>query len=283
MEDYLFETPKMEDSKKLIFYFDIFDGYSFRQVIEFFSNSISTIPFEITKDFFKIKRGNITNTLIVDAIFNKNKILKYYINEEYFNLKSENKHIISPNLSTFTSQIKNIPKQGSVRIFQYAENPNNIFLQQYGGNKSNNGYICIKLDEYISKEYIIEDNILKTDQPNGKTSILSFCSACESSSKFNCSNFICYKNYILYDVNGEYLTDYGKIKWLSDDFVLDEITSPNNIKINNTIIKVLCKLKNVNLKGTLNFYCKSENILKIVLDIGLIGELIIYIIDEKKY
>jgi hypothetical protein len=280
MEDILFEN---NESQKLIFYIDIFDGYSFRQVMEFFANTISSIPIEINKNFFKIKRGNINNTIIVDAIFLKNKLLKYYINEEFFNNKSENKHIITPNLNSFIQQIKTIPKQGSVRIFQYSENPNNIFIQQYGGNKSNYGYTCIKLDDYVYKEYNINDNITELDNPNAKISILSFSSACESSIKFNCANFMCFKNYIIYNVNSESTTDYGKIKWSSDDFILDESREFFTIKINNSSIKTLSKIKNINLKGILNLYCKCDNIFKIYLDIGLMGNLKIYIIDEKKY
>lgn len=273
-------------SKTLIFYIDILDGYSFRQLFDFCKSSLSTTPFFISKDKFNIKRGNSTNKLILDINFYSSLLLKYYVNESHFNNKEENIHIITPNLIDFFQQIKNVPKQGSLRIFQYVETPKLLHLQIYGGNKTNNGYISIKIEDYIYKEYNIDDKIYDSI-PNCKISLASFCSACDTSIKYksNFSNFKCYDNLIIYNINSDSAIDYGKIEWTNDiyDNTVDFDNDINvfNIKITNCLLKNFSKLININSKGIIKIYCKCENILKLVLNIGLMGKLTIYIINEK--
>ena len=288
MIDEEFNTEILTTSKQrtIIFFVDILDGYSFRQLFDFCKSSVTATPFYITKKSINIKRGNSLNKLILDIVLYGDLFLKYYVNEELFNTKDENLHIITPNLNDFYQQIKNIPKQGSIKLYQCAETPKTLYLQIYGGTKSNNGgYISIKIDDYIHKEYNFDDKIYN-NPPTAKTSLSSFCSACDTSIKYraNFATFKCYSDLVIYNVNSESNIDCGKIPWYSDNYnplINYQETEFFSISITNSILKTLSKLVNINNKGIIKIYCRCQNIMKIILNIGLMGKLTIYIIDDK--
>jgi len=88
----------------------------------------------------------------------------------------------------------------------------------------------------------------------------------------------------MYIVNSESSVDYGKIPWVGDNYnsaINYEETENYSISINNTILKTLSKLVNINNKGIIKIYCRCPNIMKIILNIGLMGKLTIYIINDK--
>ena len=274
---------KSKESYNLIFCLDITDGYSFRQMIDFYKTNTSAIPFIINKNFLSIKSGNGLNTMLIDTIIYRDNILKYYVNEKYFNDKENNSHNIMPELAEFYIYINSIQKQGSIKIFQYYEEQEYIYGQIYGGFKNNNGIFKIKLDKFTLLNYNFIDNIQENDFPNAKVSLTSFCNACETCIKIKKNDILlkCFQNSVNFSIKKESYDAVENIIWYSDNCIESELeeTECFNIKINN-MIKNLSKLKNFNSKGIIKIYCKCDKVLRLDFNTGIIGITSIYIFNK---
>ena len=271
---------KSKDNYNLIFKVDIFDGYSFRQLIEFYKSNCSSIPFVFKKNGLSIISGNGINTMVIDTTLFKENLLKYYINSDLFNDQDYECHNIMPNLDDFLVYINSIQKQGSVCIFQYYEEPSYLYIQIYGGSKTSNPLVKVKLEEFNIKKYNFYDNIKDTDSPNAKTSLTSFCSACETSIKIKKNEIIlkCFPNFVKFNIGNESLDEIENIIWYNDDLESDVLLNNTSydLKINN-IIKNLSKLKNINTKGIIKFFCKCEGVIRLDLNVGISGITSIYL------
>lgn len=284
--------------RKIVVSFDIFDGYTFRQLFEFYKSCLTSAPIFVYKDGFRTIRGNSKVSIVINSFIKKDNILKYSVDTELFNHKMHDTHIINMDLDDLCVKLKNIPKQGAVRLFQYEES-DCVYCQIYGGSKTNDGLMAIKLEPYDRQTYEIDDEILPEHEPNAKVPLSYFCSGCESSIKSKCkktelqcfpnmincvisketnphSNNIMWRNFTSPSIESLYSQEYTKIK--TD--VESSGGSIYTVNIEAALLKPLSKLLNFNSKGIIKMYCQTDGIIKFCLDLGTMGEIVIHIIDK---
>jgi len=148
-----------DDEDEIIARIEFSDGNSFKQIVEFFKNTVSLVPLAFYKDRLVITRGNFDETIINESTIDKTDfLLDYYVNPEFFNHQSNVKlikqkvkviqkekviedgktiekdiikffeetievpdprHIFIPNKDTFHKQVKSIAKRDGFRIIIY--------------------------------------------------------------------------------------------------------------------------------------------------------------------
>jgi hypothetical protein len=175
---------------------DFSDGHTIRQMFEFFRVGLPCAPMIFTEQGIYIERANGFKTLLVRCAISRKNLVGYSFDRRRCNDPTRQRHIINFELPDFNTQVKSLAKKEGIRIYQSAENPDFVFGQLYGGNKSTSqGVIFFRSREFEPATYKV-DPVGPETIPNQVISLLSFCSACTNAarSKYPYAQIIVYPN-----------------------------------------------------------------------------------------
>lgn len=251
----------LSSEKKLWVFLSFFNGYVFRQTIEFLKATLTVAPIYVYKDHIRITRSNGLNSLINDVYFRANDILEYYVDEEQLKLQPGNCFVINVDLKNLHDNLKKaITKNQSLSLCLY-EGDNFLYLGSSGSIKSTNGHISMVLEPFEEKEYNIvsaENEILK---PNTKIPMPQFVASWQAAAqaKNSTTTIKCYAHGL--QLISPLATGASKLNPFWGEIEPDEepIYSGN---VSLSIIKALGKIAGFSKLGLVKVYCLSSGYLK---------------------
>lgn len=258
---------------------DFVDGYTFRQQWEFYKQSLSCAPMFFTENGVSIRRGNGTTTLIVDTLMRDDDLMDHYVDKTRWNWKDC--HVINVNLKDFHGHIKSVAMKESVRIYQYAEYPELVFIQLYGGNKNSNGYITVRTEKFEPIDYHIDDGSKETDKPNVKVPLAMFCTACGNVArvKFPYAVLRVYPKGAHLMAGNEIGTSSRNAHWGDCSGIVEsksrlavkgKTKTPvvYSTKIPLDVVKAMVKMTNFNKGGLLSIYGNGDGVVRLQTPVG---------------
>lgn len=269
-----------------IFVVEFIDGYILRQLYEFFRQTLEFAPLSFSAGGITMSRGNGRNTLFTKNIIYASRLVRYDLDAKRINSPDSGDHLVNVNLVDFYNQIKSVAKKECVRIIQYAETPDVIQCQFYGGNKTNDGHVMVKVESFSELKYNIETKITATTEPNVKIPLVSFCSACSNlaRSKHTYGIFKCYPRGVHLISSNQTVSTSRDAKWGScdDPQILVEGEIPfYTTKVPVDIIKALTKMSGWNTNGIVSIYSREDGLVKLTVPIGCFADNETYLIDPS--
>lgn len=269
---------------------EFFDGYTFRQQIEFCKVALSCLPMVFTSDGIRIIRGNGDNSLVASIFMREKDLTHFYVDKKYYNSKALNAHVMSVNLAEFHSHIKATAKKDGFRIWQYAEYPDIVLCQLYGGNKnSDSGHIIVRTEKYDHLTYSFVDSIKVTDSPNAKVPLASFCNACNNivRVKYHIAKLEVYPKGAHLMGGNETRSSSRNAQWGDCSMVkksrfISTNKAPEPVQVFTTtislpVVKALVKMANFNTGGVVRIYCKDDGLVRLEVSIGCYAEICCYV------
>jgi hypothetical protein len=171
---------------------DFSDGYTARQMFEFFKAALPCAPLFCSEDGIRIEQSNGDETILVYCFIDKRNIVGYKFFESECNDPENRRHVVSLNLQPLLTQLKSLAKKECLKINIYTDRVEGKF---YGGSKSTKyGAMSFVTQDYHPAKYIIDDAVTKDTYPNVTIPLGSFCSVCTnaSRSKYPFTYFIVY-------------------------------------------------------------------------------------------
>lgn len=284
------------DNPKAIVLIDILSGYTFRQNSEFHKQALTEAPIYCREHYLDITRSNGDNTLVnSDRIYAK-KLVNYYVNKSLWNRPEEKAHHINCDLKEFYGHIKSVAKKQGVRLYQYEQWPDILFGQIYGGTKTSNGFFTIKTQAFKPEKYNIEDGYNPGDKPNIKIPLTAFCDACGKVYKQNYPAALikCFPNGALLTGASQTGSSTCIERWGDCTIPVQHKSRlsvnrniPNNIgchvgTVKPELVKSLSKLNNLCTDGIISIFCSQTGLVRLEVDIGVIGDKIIHLIDAAE-
>lgn len=267
----LYRNPKF----KIVVLVDFHDAYTLRQQFEFYKCALTCTPLFFQESGLRILRGNGTKTLVVSTIMRKRDLIKYYINKDIWNCPDGKCHIINVDLQEFYDQIRSITRKECIRIYQYAEFPNLLICQPYGGNKNARGHFVVKIQKYEDLVYKIEDPVKDNMNPNITVPLAEFCSSCSNLERVK------YPHAILKVYSqGAHILAGNEIGSSSRTNHWGLCTGDYfSVKIPITVVKAMTKMRNFNQSGIVRIYGAIDGLVRIEVAVGCYGEVICYLVD----
>ncbi|CAH6418699.1 Hypothetical protein POVN_LOCUS418 [uncultured virus] len=275
-------------------YVDFFDGYTLRQQFEFYRSAIKCAPMFFGAQGIRIIRGNNGDnkrpTLLASTEIMGVDLVDYKVDQNYWNCPSQSCHIININLAEFHGHIKNVAKKEGIRIFQYAEYPQIVICQFYGGNKNADGYVQVRTEFFEHVQYNIEDNITATDMPNVRVPLTAFCAACSSVArvKYPYAVLNVYPSGAHLAAGNETGTSARNSRWGDCSGVVQtksrlQVTNRPPvvyaIKVPIDVIKAMTKMSNFNVGGVVKIYSKADGLARLETAVGAYAKTTCYLIE----
>jgi hypothetical protein len=283
------------DNAELLFLSDTLSGYILRQNYEFCKQALTEAPMSCSEDYISITRSNGDNTLVnSDKIYAK-KLVNYYVNKSLWNCPEERSHHINYDLKEFYGHIKSVAKKQGIRLYQYKQWPDTLFGQIYGGSKTSHGHFSIKTQKFNLVKYNIEDGYTPGDKPNVKIPLAAFCGACSEVYKHNYPNALikCFpKGAILMGISqtGSSLCveEWGDCSIIAPIKSRLSVNKVNPAKqgffvatVKPDLVKSISKLNNLCVDGIISVFSVQNGLIRLEIDIGVIGEKVIHLIDSE--
>lgn len=258
---------------------DFSDGYTCRQMFEFFRLGLPNAPMFFSDNGITIEGANGLKTLYVKCYINRKNLVGYYFDPNNCNDKENNRHIINYQLPDFLIQVKSLAKKESIRIRHFKDSPDHVFGQFYGGNKTTaQGSVYFRTQKYEPASYDIDDGVTEETLPNQVVPLASFCSVCASivHHKYPFASFIVYPQGVRI-VSGSDTGSAGIHEgW--GDFYEDEEEDPNEIDqpfityVSLADVKALAKTSNLNTQGIVRIYSTRNQIIRLEIPTGTLAE-----------
>jgi hypothetical protein len=257
-------------------------GYPFRQLFEYGSVISNELPIYCTKNNVTTNNANDTKTIIVTNIISPQNLTKYVFNEEYANQGENNYHVINMNFSEARKYIKNIGKTGSVRLYQYINDPNNTYLQYFGDDDNDGEEICIPNVIYELKAYnVVEKNSRESSDPNVTVCLKTFCSKISEIQKIKYSKVI-FRTfpggihiYCLDNKNKLIRTvPWGKSYPKN---VSEKPSDAFDIILTEQFMKALVKTSTFHPDGIVRIYCSQDNLVRLEIPVSCFATNITYL------
>jgi hypothetical protein len=249
------------------------DGHSFRGVVEFLAETVPDGNFVFDANgitFIRCDAENgVTNRLIID----RHRLPLYIYNGESTEI------VFGVTLGSLRNVTKNISRQGALLLLFLSEDPN-MYLQIIGNTRmtNNQNYTRItfqKLNDVVPdiiqyKRHITEPNCTITIKE------LYHMTNSLSGGRGGLTKIVVYPSSIKFEAETtgsitKSVFNFGVRQPLEDK--KNEIT----FNIRSNVIKALAKLNNVSCtNATMQIYAEEDRPLKMILQLGTYGRLIIY-------
>ncbi len=286
---------------------NFFDGYTVRQLFEFYKQGLTCAPMFFTSGpnrGINIIRGNSGQhgpTMIVNTRIRGDDLVEYSVDTERWNWKEKRCHVINVNLGDFHAQIKSVAKKESIRMFQYAEYPDYVFLQFYGGNKNSEGWVHVKTERFEDVKYNIEDGVDGTDastrpQPNVRVPLPMFCAACANivKAKYHFAVLNVYPKGA-HLLGGSDIGSSSRNAHWGDCSGLDPAAGKRRLviagktatpvryttRIPSTVVKALNKTANFNTAGIVKMYGRGDCLTRLEIPVGTYADTTIHLIEPS--
>lgn len=264
---------------------DFSDGYTIRQMFEFFRMSLPCAPMFFTEDGIMIERANGSDTLLVRCFIHRRNVVGYTFDKANCNDPSNGRHIVNFNLGMFVGQIKSIAKKEGIRLNSYKELPQYVVGQSYGGNKSTSQSVMyLHTSKYEDAFYSIEDGVNKDTMPNCVVQLTSFCSFCTNAarSKYAYVYFMAYPEGLKVIAGSQTQSDGRHEVWgnCKDYILVDKVNEagekyqeweqqiPFVTCVPLKDIKALNKINNFHLQGIVRVYSKRNQLTRLEIPTG---------------
>jgi hypothetical protein len=283
--------------ESLDFYFEIGDGHSFRQFVDFMGATVTSIPIYISKDRIIIQQGNgssqySTATTFVGGLeMDTHRLLNFYYNEE----RCGESMMIPLKIKNLKERVKQASKKDSIRFLKYT-GEDEIYTQIHSANKKG-GLLKMKIDRTadISGDYDFSDLKQPEDAPNCRILLSDFCAACSSllsTSGTTVAVINCYpKGMEIYGANDSVPvsdpTPWGEC--LKAERVISGVRIPARnakkppgitINVGKNMVKAMVKMRNFAQNGIVNVYCERSGIIKLTTYLGYYGNVSIYLVES---
>lgn len=269
------------DQSNIVFRVDFSDGYTLRQLFEFFRMSLPCAPLFLHEKGITIERGNGSDTLFVRANINRMDLVDYKLNMDLVNDPKNRRHIVNFELNEFQVQMKSIAKKEGILLVQYpqfSDCPGTVHGQAYGGNKNSAGSILFRTQKYEDVKYEIDDGITNETIPNAVIPLPAFFNACSNLSrvKHPFALMSVYPNGVRLDANNESgSTGRGNIWGDCSGFVNKKVVEPYKTCIPLHIIKTLVKTANFHSAGIVRVYGTSNQLVRLEIPVGCYANVMI--------
>jgi hypothetical protein len=296
-------TSKVEESASgeddsLDFYFEIGDGHSFRQFVDFMGATLTSIPFYISKDRIIIQQGNGSSQYNTETTFvggleiDTHRLLNFYYNEE----RCGESMMIPLKMKNLRERVKQASKKDSIRFLKYS-GEDEIFTQIHSANKKG-GLLKMKVDRTadISGDYDFSGLTQAENMPNCRILLPDFCAACSSLQGATTGTTMavinCYpRGMEIYGAN-----DSGPVSdptsWgecLKEERMIEiggvrvPVRNPKKapgitINVSKSMVKAMVKMRNFAQNSILNVYCERSGIIRLTTYLGYYGNVSIYLI-----
>ena len=271
------------------------DGYTLRQQFEFYKCALTCTPMFFTEEGINITRGNGGGngpTLIVSTKMRAKHLFDYSVDTTRWNWPENKCHVVNVNLADFHQNIKSVAMKEGVRMFQYAEYPQILIIQPYGGNKNSAGHITVRTEKFENLTYDIDDGSTSSDKPNVKVPLPLFCTACANVARVKYP-FALLKVYprgahLLGGTetgsssrNSHWGDCTGIVESKSRLAVRGKAQTPivYTTKIPPAVVKALVKIANFNKGGLVEIYGNGDCVVRIETPIGHYGLATIHLIE----
>jgi hypothetical protein len=271
-----------------VVYVDFSDGHTVRQIFEFFRAGLPCAPMMFTERGIEIERANGFASLFVRCFISRRNLISYSFNKARCNDPAQSRHIINFDLPGFNTQVKSLAKKEGIRLAQYAENPDYIFGQPYGGVKTTSqGAIFFRSQQYEPVTYRINDEITPDTIPNQVISLSSFCSACINAcrSKYPYAYIMTYPDGVRIVAGNETGSTGRRDAWgdcsgfanrINRDGVEEKVQiEPFVTCIPLADIKALTKTSNLHQSGIVRVYSSRQQLTRLEIPAGSLCEITI--------
>jgi hypothetical protein len=296
-------TPLYQNvTQKLIFCIQFMDGYTFRQLYEFFKMTLTTAPMFLSPDGITILRGNGNASLVANTQIRGHQLIRYEFHPQYANYRDAGSqraiHVVNCPLVKFRENIKGIARKEGIRMFQYVGDPS-VYIQVYGGNKNAEGHVTVKTEVYEHIEYQLGEYTQHVTSPNCKIPLVEFCTACNNIGKIRgCTNakIICYPNGVSIVACSETGVTDRHNRWgdCNEDIQNNHTgprllikgnpvsrSKPYSVKVSIDVIKALGKLTNLTNNGILRVYSECDGLVRFIISISYYAEMTLFLTEPQ--
>jgi len=273
----------MDNNKDLVYSLEITNGYVFRQIFELYVKLvIQGIPIFFRDDVITIRAGSGNKNgrkLVSNIEIFSDDIIDYHFNEELADIKAneDSPAIIVEqfNINDIGNNFKSIAKSNSVCLFK-KKDAKHAAVQTKGLITDVSWIECAK---YQSIEYDLSGFDDIGEKPNMRIEINQFCSIMKGMTKGD-PEYISFKVYPKGLVVESWSSSGSRMRNGSWGSVEDKDFFET--KVNNSVIKALCKINSMAIYSIIKVYSHKNGFLKLFHKIGDFGQHEIFLIDEEK-
>lgn len=273
----------MDKDKQLVYSLEITNGYVFRQIFELYTKLVvRDIPIFFSEDGITIRVGTGNKNgrkLISNVEIIADDIIEYYFDENFSDVKAEKDTaaliLEQFNINDIGFKLKSIAKTNAVRLFKY--NNSKIVNIELKGIINNTNYI--ESNKYQSVEYDLSGFNDITDTPNIKIEINHFCTNMKGLTRGD-PEYISFKVYPK-GLEVESWNTSG-VKMSEGHWGNIEGKTYYETKVNNSVIKALCKINSMAVYSIVKIYSSKKGYLKLSHKIADFGNHDIFLIDETE-
>lgn len=254
-----------------IFYLNILEGYTFRQLIDFYIPSGQVALF-IYQDYVIFETVSGDGTLMARTIITGKKLLEYKVKPELFNNKLY--HLVKFDLSNLKTQLTSISKPDRLILYQLEKHQSIIIAEPYSQGKNQNGrHIIFRTSNgspIIGKP---GDDVNENTNPNCIIPLEEFTNNCQSiiRTKFCSSRFMTFENGFTIAGIDNYGRPSGDGSWGN----VDTSSSFFTTNISSLTLKYLIKTKSFCNKGHVDIYAVKNNLIRFHIPLNFWGQHII--------
>jgi hypothetical protein len=283
-------------SRKLLFLAETNDGYSFRNLIEYFKGTNTEGRFVFSSDFITYIKMDGRQTIINSAEIRTADLTSYEYNCD------DEEFVVGVNIANMRAVTKSIAKKDGVRLYMF-DGDANLYIQILSSHKQNQSSFNIIKTCKTDNQDIKIDDYEEGVKPNCTVPLSHFCRVCSSMTSVKCAYVsskqipggIQFTGMIDGGIVGKVEPFYSSVSSVDSlptvenkgvikqsnipppQLVFEEDEDEIMISISN--IKSLSKLNNLMTNGTIRMYQQKCLPLKLVCNIGSYGSLCIYIAE----
>ena len=277
------------------------DGYLIRQMFAFLRGIMDSVPIIFDASGMRIKNSNSEMTIYVDIFIPAENITEYKFREELCNDPVNKRTILSINLQHLTNSIKAITRNQSFKMYYIPKHQNQLLILPLGQGSS---LIPINFTPYEGKIFNIHEETANLKMPNYVLTLKAFATACSTISKDLKGNYVVLYTYpegvrfspgdetnfisreqTWGDINPQ-IVNIIEPRMLEDGTLTEQEyelhhVNPVSTFINKATCKALSKIGGLNKPGIIKIYSKCDNITRLDVPIGAIGNCTLHIQSQQ--